>query len=403
MRVLVAVVAFALLAACEGVASGPPLPHEDGGENPGLDSGTSGEDAGGFDSGTPGVDAGTADAGPADSGTADAGPVDAGPPKLDVHFIGRFDVSNPAQPRSDWSGSGYVTRFKGTGIGISLEGSTNQFAVRVDNGTPTVLKFNGQATAMSLASGLADAEHDVEVYRRTEASFGPVRFKGFTVTGGALVPTVPPYTRKIEIIGDSISCGYGNEGIGPTCGFSADTENEFLAYGAITARALNAQHHTTAWSGRGMVRNYGGDMGPTMPDIYGRTLASDNNSAAWVPSRYVPDVIVIDLGTNDFSTGVNPGQPYADKYLQFVTMLRGLFPDAHIFCAIGPMDNNASMRAYVSGVVSMRMNAGDTKTHFVEFTPQGPLGFGCDYHPSLGTHDEMATKLTGEIRTALGW
>ena len=82
-----------------------------------------------------------------------------------------------------------------------------------------------------------------------------VDFKGFTVTNGALVPTPPPFTRKLEFIGDSITCGFGNEGPGPNCPFTADTENESLAYGTLTAQALNAEHHTIAWSGIGMVRH----------------------------------------------------------------------------------------------------------------------------------------------------
>ena len=392
-----------LLAACDGTISETPLqplPIDSGSVGGGTEGVGGGSEALGGGTAAP-IDAGPIDAGPIDSGVIDAGPVDAGLPTEDVHFIGRFDDSNPSGPRSDWSGTGYITHFRGTGIGVTLEGSTNQFAVVVDQNTPTVFKFNGQPGVVTLAENLPNTDHTLQMYRRTEASFGPVRFKGFTVTGGAIVPTPAPFTRKIEIIGDSISCGYGNEGASESCGFSADTENEYLAYGAITARALNAAHQVIAWSGRGMYRNYGGDMSDTMPVLYSRTLATASNST-WDTTRYTPDVIVIDLGTNDFSGNVDPGQPYVAAYLAFVTRLRGLYPDAHIFCTVGPMNNSMTFRDDVGGVVMTRTQAGDSRIHFVEFAQQGSP-FGCDYHPSLGTHQQMATTITAAIRTATGW
>jgi lysophospholipase L1-like esterase len=320
-----------------------------------------------------------------------------------VHFLGRFDFGDGGQgPRADWSGSAWVTRFRGTGIRVALTGGANQFAALVDDGQPTVVKFAGDAGVVTVASGLSDAEHTLALSRRTEASFGPVRFDGFTVTGGALVPSPPPFTRKLEFVGDSITCGYGNEGAVATCAFSPNTENEYLAYGALTARALDAEHRVVAWSGLGMVRNYADRAGPRIPELYGRTLATDAASL-WDTSRWVPDVVVINLGTNDFSTGVNPGQPFADAYLQFVTRLRGLYPQAHIFCAVGPMDNDSTLRGYVTGVVTARAQAGDDRVHFIEFPPQGALGYGCDSHPNVATHALMATAMTSAIRAALGW
>ena len=50
----------------------------------------------------------------------------------------------------------------------------------------------------------------------------------------------------------------------------------------------------------------------------------------------VPEAVVINLGTNDFSTG-DPGPEFQTIYLKFVTDLRGHYPSARFFLAVGTM------------------------------------------------------------------
>lgn len=75
--------------------------------------------------------------------------------------------------------------------------------------------------------------------KRTEASFGVVTFSGFNIVGESgqreFISALDSYDfqekrqdeRRIEFIGDSISCGYGIEGRAP-CSFSPATENSGL-------------------------------------------------------------------------------------------------------------------------------------------------------------------------------
>ena len=119
------------------------------------------------------------------------------------------------------------------------------------------------------------------VWKRTEGSQGDNRFLGLDVVGGQLgAPPAAP-DRRIEIYGDSISAGYGMDGKGPNCPYTPDTENHYLTYGALTARALSAELHTVAWSGIGMYRNYNviGASPDAMPYVYARTLATKADSA----------------------------------------------------------------------------------------------------------------------------
>ena len=104
------------------------------------------------------------------------------------------------------------------------------------------------ATTTPIAQGLAAGTHVVELYRRTEASQGEAQFLGFDFGSGKLLSPPAAKARRIELVGDSISCGYGDEGANQSCPFTADTENHYLSYGALAARAVDAELITVAWS-----------------------------------------------------------------------------------------------------------------------------------------------------------
>ena len=325
-----------------------------------------------------------------------------------IHFLGRFDKTDPQAPSFAWPGSAIVTRFSGTGLDVSLhDDGTNFFAVSIDGAEPTVLATSGAKDTYTLAQGLPDGEHDAVLFRRTESFQGAVHFHGFTAAGGkSLIPTPAPFKRRIELIGDSITCGYGNEGAGPNCNFTAATENEWMAYGAITARALAAEPHVIAYSGKGAYRDNTGNVESQMPEIYGRIFADDNKSK-WDFSTWTADVVVVNLGTNDFATG-DPGQPYVDAYTGLVQQVRGHYPEAYILCAVGSMLSGANLTkdiAYVKGVVAAANAAGDAKVSFVDLGQQNGNadGYGCNYHPSVKTDQLMATKLTAAIKAVTGW
>jgi len=242
------------------------------------------------------------------------------------------------------------------------------------------------------------------LYRRTEASFNETTFNGFDVPSSAYLPaTVAPH--RLEVIGDSISAGYGNEGTFP-CTFTAATENQYLSYEAIAARTLNAQLYTEAWSGIGMYHNYEGETTDQMPVRYLRTLP-DRATSTWDFGKFVPEAVVINLGTNDFSKG-DPGMPFQTAYLKFVTDLRGRYPLARFFLAVGTMlsgDGYKQATAYLKAVIDSRATAGDTNLRLLEFGSQDSNadGLGCDYHPSLKTHQKMADKLIATLKSELGW
>ena len=390
---LAAVAVLGLLAACTSDAEPAGPSSSSGGGSAVEDSGprasSSGAEAG------PATDAAL----PADSGAQP----EAGPVLSTVHFVGRFDLRDAEGPRFEWAGTGLIARFQGTGISIRLRGvaSSHQFTVVIDGTTITRLVLTAPEATYMLAEGLPVGEHVVEVHRRTEALFGPTQFLGFTVAGGQLVPSAAPAARHVEVIGDSITNGYGNEGASAACGFSAETENEYVAFGARTARALGATHTAIAWSGRGLRVNYNDDAYPTVPTLFERTLATEETQP-WDFSRITPDVVVVYLGTNDTWSAPDPGVEFTTAYVAFLGRIRSVYPAAQIFVAAAPERQGVVTRA--GAAVEARNANGDAAVHFFQFDPyDSALGIGCDYHPSAASHAVMAEKLSAAIRAIMGW
>ena len=208
-----------------------------------------------------------------------------------IHYIGRFDTNEPAGPRCAWSNSTVALRFVGTALGAKLADSgENHWQVVVDGKPTKVLTTKGKGSNYRVVDDLPPGEHTVELVKRTEAFCGNTQFQGFQLSEGARLLEPANAKHRIEIIGDSISCGYGNEGKSETEHFSPNTENAHLTYGAIAARELGADCVVVAWSGRKMWPDN------TMPAIYDLALPQDKTKfQEWTPrwcSSILPPTIL---------------------------------------------------------------------------------------------------------------
>lgn len=337
--------------------------------------------------------------------SADAGPDALAEPGIRV--VGRTDLTNPDEPRFEWSGAAVLARFRGSSISLMLyeEWGTNLYEVFIDDERQQVLETSPGSRTYPLASGLAQGEHEVLIHRRTEAFFGPTRLLGLDLGDGELLAPPAPLGRRMEVIGDSITAGYGNEGPDESCPFTAQTENHYLTYAAIAARQLGAELHTIAWSGIGIYRNNDGSTDETMVDLYERAIPTDQGSG-WDFARWIPHVVLINLGTNDFAGGAPPQQDFVEAYLAFLERIRQAYPQAQLICGLGPMLSGGSLataRSYIQEIVS-EAGGTDEQVRMLEFEEQDPAdNLGCDWHPGLVTHEKMAQTLTTEVRAIMGW
>jgi hypothetical protein len=176
-----------------------------------------------------------------------------------IALIGRFDLTDKSSPRFMYSGSLIRTEFNGTSIEVILKDDSlrNMFNVLVDD-SMFVLTTNKPDGNYLLANNLENRRHTLEIYRRTEWHGGNTTFKGFNLDRGHRLYKPSVKTRIIEFIGDSYTCGYGNEGKSREEHFRFDTENNWQTYGAIASRELDAEYITVCRSGIGMWQGYGG-------------------------------------------------------------------------------------------------------------------------------------------------
>jgi lysophospholipase L1-like esterase len=323
-----------------------------------------------------------------------------------VRWIGRVDTGDPARPRFSWSGTGFVARFQGTSLTAQL-GNEGRFIFKavVDGAPQPAFTSLAGAGSYALATELPAGEHTVALYRQTEGPMGLSQLHGLTVRDGALLAPPPAPQRLIEVVGDSISCGYGILG-------SLDnddcygTESHWDAYPSVMARALRAEVSTIAGSGRGVVLNYRGDALDTMPQVYERTLATEP-FPTW-DFRAEPQAVIINLGTNDLGNGKgDPGPRFATIYRSLVETIRARYPSAFILCTIGPL-TSLSESAIVSGhirtVLQARAAAGDTRVAlFDRILPQTPDKYACAYHPNVAENAILAAQLGDELRARLDW
>ena len=323
-----------------------------------------------------------------------------------IRYVGRFDLRQPDGPRCAWPASNVQVGFKGTALKVKLrETGLDQFQVVVDGNPTTVLRPDKGEGTYDLATSLPYGVHQIALWKRTETFVGTTQMTAFQTDGE--LTAVPKNHRIIEVIGDSISCGYGNEGKTKEEHFKPDTENAYMSYGAIAARDLKADFVDIAWSGRKMYPDN------TVPEIYDLALPDDKDSK-WDLKQQIPDVIVINLATNDFGKA-NPDQKlWTQAYASLIGRLRERAPKARIYCAVGPMmtdnwppDTKAltTLQKYMVNVIGLRAAVADDNIQVLEFATQDEAkeGIGSDWHPTVAAHRRMANDLVTAIKRDLHW
>ncbi|MGN1305426.1 MAG: GDSL-type esterase/lipase family protein [Oscillospiraceae bacterium] len=325
------------------------------------------------------------------------------------------------------SGSGAEFTFTGTEVSITIEGDTNSAnAASADNQARVAVYVNGERKADEMINEktktinikTSDSEQsDVKIVKISESQESTCAISDITVNGKDVKPAENKQ-HLIEFIGDSITCGYGVDDEDCNHHFSTKTEDCTKAYAYKTAEKLDADYSLVSYSGHGIISGYSGDgkkvLTQLVPPLYthlgntwSRNEEFDPAKLEWDFSKREPDVIVINLGTNDDSyckSQEEKCEDFRENYVKFVKKIRENNPNAKIIGTLGIMGQN--LYPYVEKALrDYSEETGDTNVDYLMFDQQNMNedGIAADWHPSEKTHEKASDKLAEKIKESMGW
>lgn len=257
---------------------------------------------------------------------------------------------------------------------------------------------------------------NVQIIKLSECAMSTIGIKPIKLGEGEKIEPAKAKDLKIEFIGDSITCGYGVDDPDKEHHFKTSTEDVTKAYAYKTAQALDADYSMVSISGYGIISGYtdsGKKPEQTIPQYYDKLGFSYNKFAdslevaglEWNFDNYKPDIVVINLGTNDMSYAKNEmtQAEFEEGYIEFLKQVRSHNPDSYIFCTYGVMGNTL-IRSIKNVCDKYSEETGDNKVTFFTLPMQdeNKNGMVADWHPSEATHEICAQRAVKTIKETLG-
>ena len=316
-------------------------------------------------------------------------------------IIGRYTVSD-AYLEFDWTNSGFSFNFKGVGFILAFGAYTGDqpayIRVLIDGREKRrYAVVNGSERV--IIESLADKEHSIEIIKITE---GEPKLKFATLSllgeGAALCEPDKAKERRIEFIGDSITCGYGVLGMHTDPTYFTYQQDGTRAYAYMTAEKLNADGRFIAISGKGIVCNCNGDR----TDIKaGEYFELQSRTGGVCNDGWMADVVVINIGTNDCG-GPAPDDEFSLAAKELIAKVRARYPEAHIIWTYGMMSE--LYRGLLDKIIR-EVRKTDKKVHYVSVaTVFGNVSeTGANGHPNVRASVRVSKILSRKIRALMGW
>ncbi|WP_428229897.1 GDSL-type esterase/lipase family protein [Flavobacterium sp.] len=254
-------------------------------------------------------------------------------------------------------------------------------------------------------------EHTLEIYKTTEAHSGGILFAGTTAK---LTSITSKKKKKIEFIGDSITCGAASDPSDVPCdkGEYFDHHNGYYAYGPALSRAIGVDYLMSSVSGIGMYRNWNDENKDEaiMPDVYQNLYLTKDAAKPKYDFAFQPDIISIALGTNDFSGGDGKkerlpfnSEKYISNYINFIKMLYQHNPNAQIVITNSPMISGQNAIVFEDCLNKVKAAFASDKAHkpivIFKFKPMTPKG--CSGHPDVADHKVLANEYAPFLKKLL--
>lgn len=343
-----------------------------------------------------------------------------------VRYLGRTLFQNDIL----WlalSGSGIELSFEGQYLEICVQGDDHtaaptdhaRIAVYIDDERVLDAMIRSSQQRYTIIDEPAPRTCTVRLIKVSEAPMSIVGIRELITDDAANIQPAPAKTHRIEFIGDSITCGYGTDDDDMSHTFSTATEDVTKAYAYRTAQILDADYSMVSYSGYGVYSGYTDESIDTrnvaelLPPYYplvgfsrGTYLGTAITMTDWDFHRFEPEIIVLNLGTNDNSYCRNDPQRNADFvscYHNFLTLIHEKNPNAYILCVYGIMNHELSS-CIEKAINQYQQSSGSDRISLLTLTTQTEAdGYVVDFHPSLNTHRKAASAVVARIREIMGW
>lgn len=332
----------------------------------------------------------------------------------DLKPYGRFQINKEQELELISSAAHFGFSFKGDEFVLNTKGGDpnghNYLQYELDGVYQKRIRVEG-ATAIPISIKVSGTgEHNVWIYKATEAHTGPV--KVVSVAAKNIIALSRPALPVIEFIGNSITCGAAADASEVPCGTGVyhDQHNAYMAYGPRVARALKINFMISSVSGIGVYRNWNSE-GPAMPVVYEKLDFQSGTTQKWDFSRCTPKVVSIALGTNDLSKGDGkaPRKSFdttacIKTYVKFIQLVKSKYPQARIALLNSPMLDGTSGLMLEQCILSVKQRVdvlypSDAPVATYFFKPMS--AHGCTGHPNVDDHEIMAHQLLPFFRKLL--
>ncbi|MBQ5601355.1 MAG: hypothetical protein IIU77_00880 [Clostridia bacterium] len=285
---------------------------------------------------------------------------------------------------------GKVTLSVSAGYSSVGSSSNTYFTVYID-GVRQEKRFNVKkgTVTLTIANFKEGGVHNIRVLKQTESQnslsvLKTLSFKGYFEEAPAKKDLL------IEFLGDSITCGYGNLcANGAKDPGSALNQDATQAFAYLTAEKLGADHSLVSCSGIGVASSYSGNF--VMKDFF---LAESyfKSTTKKYEKTFTPDIVVINLGTNDHGKGASPAQ-FKAGVKALINLVRSTYGDDVKIVWVANMMGGC-MQAYSKTVID-ELGGKSAGLYLCSLTENRDGGLA---HPSKAAHAAAATALAKFIR-----
>ncbi len=355
-------------------------------------------------------------------------------------YCGRIDFDNPDAPVMVYASSYVTFKFTGNFLKVKLTNKrscwSNRMGCIVDGVQTAVLLYEDDAEHeytvfeeklagksktednSSVVDGVNNSDsaddcgiwHEVIFFKRQDSA-DYVTIHGFEIEDGAELAVNEAERAKglkLEVYGDSVSCGEVSEAVDyvgkqdPV--HNGEFSNSWYSYAWMTARKLNAKLHNISQGGIALLDGTGYFGAPEylgVESCYDKIeyFPGLGGVKKWDFGKYTPDVVVVAIGQNDANPDnympkdYNGGKAkrWRAHYESFVRKLMQLYPEAHIILATTILMHDAAWDRAIDDVC---MQIASERVHHFLYRRNGA---GTPGHIRIPEAEEMAEELAGYI------